>query len=141
MEVRPTTLQDIDDIEFNKYVTHSRELLKAALNFQHMYTFIDNGTIQLIAGYFEFYPHCFKAGIVASKYLNRFILPEVRIWILEEAYKRNCLRLETEGINDSVLDRFHRFLKFKPEVIINNGGYVKWVFYLEEQAHLLRHTM
>ena len=139
MFVKRTTPEDIDNIEFNEYVIHSRDMLKTALDYEYMYSFFnDNGVIELFAGFFEFYPHCWKCGIIASKHLNKYNLPFIRNWMLNECKKRGCIRLETEGINNPALARFHKFFGFVPEVVINNGGFIKWVLYLEEAAAVQR---
>lgn len=127
MFVRHTTSEDIDNIEFNEYVLFSKETLKIAIDFQQMFSFIENGVVVLIVGYFEFYPHCFKCGIIGSKYLKKNHLRFVHEWMIAECNKQGCIRLETEGINNPVLSRFHKFFGFVPEVVINNGGYIKWV--------------
>ena len=127
INVNRTTVTDIEEIEFNKYVIHTKEMLRISLSYQYMYTFRHNGVIQLICAFFEFYPHCWKCGIIASRFLNKRILPYVRSWMLNECKERGCIRLETEGFNNFELTRFHKFFGFKPEIVIDNGGYIKWV--------------
>lgn len=125
--VNKTTEEDIDEIEFNRYVIHTKDMLKISMDYQYMYSFKLDGKMQLICAFFEFYPHCWKCGIIASRFLNKRILPYVRSWMLNECKERGCRRLETEGASSVKLSRFHRFFGFKPEVLIDEGRYIKWV--------------
>ena len=126
MKVDYTTFEDIDAIQSNQYYKDAKELLKQSLPYQEVFTFKDK-QIRAIAMFFEFYPSCYKCGIILAKDINPHFLRFFRAWMKYKIKEHNCIRLETEGYSDKTLERFHRFLGFKKEVEINNGGYIKWV--------------
>lgn len=126
MKVSCTTIEDIEEIRTNRYYEDEKEVLKYSLGLQKVFTFKDD-KIRAIAMFFEFYPNCYKCGIILAKDLNPHFLKLLRAWMKEKIKEHNCKRLETEGYCDKTLERFHKFLGFRKEVEINNGGYVKWV--------------
>lgn len=127
MFIRKTVKEDLDNIEFNEFVRIDKAVVQNSLDFQNVYTCIDNGKITAIIGFFEFYPNCYKCWFLGSKHLNRYSLRSIKNFMLNECQKRCCVRLETEGFNNKILERFHKYLGFKKEIIIDNGGYIKWV--------------
>lgn len=127
MIVAKTTKKDVEAIKANQYYLGNKEILINSLDYQHCYSFHAKGEVIAIAMFYEFYPHCFRSGVVLKENINPLFLKWFKKWMQKKIKEMNCTRLETEGISDKTLDRFHKFLGFKREVIINNGEYIKWV--------------
>lgn len=127
MIVAKTTKEDVEAIQANQYFLGSKNILIYSLDYQHCYSFHAKGEVIAIATFYEYYSNCFRSGIIFSKDINPFFLRSFKKWMKKKKKEMNCIRLETEGISDITLERFHKFLGFKKEVIINNGEYIKWV--------------
>lgn len=127
-QVTTTTISDIESINANQYCTQEEKLLlKQALDFQEMFSFKKGNKVIAIAMFYEFFTNCYRCGIVLSKEINPFFLRFFKFWLVKKVKEKKCKRLETEGINNDKLYKFHKFLGFKEEVIINNKEYIKWV--------------
>lgn len=126
MQVNITTISDIDNIIANKFFIGNKELLKISLAYQELFTFKNEEKIQAIAMFHEFFPNCFRCGVVLSEDISPYSLRFFKKWMKQKIKEKNCKRLETEGFSNKTLVRFHNFLGFKKEVSINEE-YIKWV--------------
>ena len=126
MLITRTTFEDIDNIKANKYFVNTKEMLKHSLKFQEVFTFKD-GDIKAIVMFHKFCTNCFRCGVVLADDFNPHFLKHLKVWVEKQIKKHKCKRLETEGYCDKILYRFHKFMGFKEEVILNNGDYIKWV--------------
>lgn len=126
MIVRKSIKDDIDNIIPNEFFNLDREYVKYSIGIQPCYTLEKDGEVMILMPFFEFFKDCYKAGLIISKNID---LPSIRFfkkWLRKEYTKIGAIRLETEGLSNPVLERWHNFLGLEKEVVISDGKYIKW---------------
>ena len=118
--IRDFVKSDLNRLKPNGYTQKDFEavpidVLAKTLDRNHSFTFENDGEIELIASYSQYAKNCYRIAILVGQDLSISRMKMMKKFMKDTAKDLKAVRLETDSIDDDILNRWHKMLGFSLE--------------------------